>query len=237
MGEEHVDVVMPARNEVGTVAANVAAARGCRYVRDVIVVDDGSTDGTAEMAMGAGAKVIRRPESSGSKAHAMADGVRATDATHLLFVDADCTDLTSEHLDAICEPVLERRAEMSLGAFDYGWMNWFVLRFPPLSGERIVPRWVWEAIPSEKLDGYTIEIRLNEVICEGRHRTTARTMQGVYHRTKRVKFGKLEGLRRTWHMYRDLAMILRPIGDVRWRTYWWYLRGLTIEEPATGPSS
>ena len=32
-------------------------------------------------------------------------GVEATDATHILFVDADCTDLTSAHLDAICEPV------------------------------------------------------------------------------------------------------------------------------------
>ena len=232
-----VDVVMPARNEVATVADNVAAARGCRHVRDVIVVDDGSDDGTAEVAMGAGAKVLRRPESTGSKAHAMDDGVASSDATHILFVDADCTDLTSEHLDAICEPVLAGRAEMSLGAFDYGWLNWLVLRFPPLSGERIVPRWVWESIPADKLDGYTIEIRLNEVICEGRHRTTARTMSGVFHRTKRVKFGKLEGVRRTWDMYRDLLSILRPFGDVRWRTYLWYLRGLTIEEPAPGGRS
>ena len=135
------------------------------------------------------------------------------------------------HLDVVCEPVLEGRAEMSLGAFDYGWLNWLVLRCPPLSGERIVPRWVWDAVPEHKLDGYTIEVRLNEVICEGRHRTSARTMVGVYHRTKRDKFGRIEGLRRTWLMYRDLLSMLRPIGDVRWRTYWFYLRGLTVEPP------
>ena len=158
-------------------------------------------------------------------------GVESTDATHILFVDADCTDLSSVHLDVVCEPVLEGRAEMSLGAFDYGWLNWLVLRCPPLSGERIVPRWVWDAVPEHKLDGYTIEVRLNEVICEGRHRTSARTMVGVYHRTKRDKFGRIEGLRRTWLMYRDLLSMLRPIGDVRWRTYWFYLRGLTVEPP------
>lgn len=225
-------MVMPARNEETTIRANVEAASGCRYVRDVIVVDDGSDDDTARIATEAGAKVLRRPDSTGSKAHAMGLGVETSDASHILFVDADCTDLTAAHLDAICEPVLDGRAEMSLGAFDYGWQNWLVLRCPPLSGERIVPRWVWERIPEDKIAGYTIEVRLNEVICEGRLRTSARTMVGVYHRTKRDKFGGLEGLRRTWHMYRDLLSMLKPLGDVRWRTYWFYLRGLTIEESA-----
>ncbi|MFP5322648.1 MAG: glycosyltransferase family 2 protein [Acidimicrobiia bacterium] len=224
-----VDVVMPARNEVTTVAANVAAAAGCRHVREVIVVDDGSTDGTAAAAEAAGARVVSLPGSAGSKAHAMDAGVRASDATHVLFVDADCTGLTSAHLDAICEPVLAGDAEMSLGAFDYGWLNWLVLICPPLSGERIIPRWVWEAIPPHKLAGYTIEVRINEVIAEGRHRTSARTMRGVFHRTKRDKLGKLRGLRGTVRMYVDLFGLLKPIGDIRWRTYWWYLRGLTIE--------
>ncbi len=230
-----VDVVMPARDEAATIRANIDAAAGCRYVRHVIVVDDGSRDDTAAIAEDAGATVIRRPDSPGSKAHAMDDGVAATDATHILFVDADCTDLTSAHLEAVCEPVLDRRVEMSLGAFDYGWLNWLVLRCPPLSGERIVPRWVWEAVPAEKLDGYTIEVRLNEVICERRLRTAARTMTGVYHRTKRDKFGWREGVHRTWLMYRDIVSMLRPVGDIRWRTYWFYLRGLTVEVAVPPP--
>lgn len=223
-----VDVVMPARDEEATVAANVAAARGCRHVRRVIVVDDGSTDATAAAAACAGAEVVRRPGSTGSKAHALAAGVGCTDATHLLFVDADCTGLTSAHLDAICEPVLEGRAEMSIGAFDYGWLNRLVLVCPPLTGERIVPRWVWESIPPAKYDGYTIEVRINEVIAEGHLRTHARTMPGVHHRTKREKFGALAGFWRTVLMYRDLLSMLPPVGDVRWRTYWFYLRGLTV---------
>lgn len=230
-----VDVVMPARDEAPTVAANIDAARGCRYVRQVIVVDDGSTDATAEISRRHGAHVICCPGSTGSKAHAMRAGVDSTDATHILFVDADCTGLTSVHLDAVCEPVLAGRADMSLGAFDYRWLNWLVLRLPPLSGERIVPKEIWKSIPEQKLRGYTIESRINEVVGVRRLRTSARTMVGVHHRTKRVKFGLVDGLRRTARMYVDLLSMLRPVGDVTWRTYWYYLQGLSIEDRVEAP--
>ena len=230
MTESIVDVVMPARNEAPTVAVNVAAARGCTYVREVIVVDDGSSDDTAELARGAGAKVLTLEGSAGSKADAMAAGVASSDADAILFVDADCTGLTPAHLDAIVEPFVRGDAVMSIGAFDYGWFwNWFVVRWPPLSGERIVPRSIFESIPPSKLAGYTIEIRINEVVASRGLPTTVRTMRGVSHRTKRDKHGAVEGWRRTYWMYRELLRMLRPVGDVRWRTYWWYLRNLTVE--------
>ena len=222
-----IDCVVPARNEAPTVAHVVEACRGCAYVREVIVVDDGSSDDTAERAAAAGAKVIRRPE-GGSKAHAMRAGVDATDADAILFVDADCTGLTAAHLDDICRPFVEGRAIMSIGAFDYGpFWNPVVLRWPPLSGERILPRWVFDSIPEDKLDGYTIEVRINEAIAEQHLPTTIRTMAGVSHRTKRHKFGLVEGYRATWRMYKAILRLFR--GQVRWRTYLFYLRELTIE--------
>lgn len=51
-------------------------------------------------------------------------------------------------------------------------------------------------------------------------------MHGVTHRTKREKFGPVEGWRRTWRMFWQLVGLVRV---VRLRTYWFYLRGLTIE--------
>ncbi len=222
-----IDCVIPARNEALTIESNVRAALGCRYVRSVIVVDDGSSDITAELAVTAGARVIRRDGELGSKALAMAMGVAACDAQAILFVDGDCTGLSSAHLDQLCEPFVADEAEMSVGFFDYGWFwNPFVRRWPPISGERIIPRWVFEAIPEEKLRGYTIELRINEVIAEHRLTTTVRTMRGVSHRTKRDKLGFVVGMKLTVAMYRELLGVLR--GDLRWRTYWFYLRGLTI---------
>ena len=205
----------------------MSVTRDCAYVRDVIVVDDGSTDDTGALAAAAGARVVRREAmEGGSKAHAMEAGVEATDADAVLFVDADLLGITPAHLDEICEPVVSGRAAMSLGTFDYGFWNPLVLRFPPTTGERIVPRWVFEAIPPQKRDGYTIEIMINEVITEGRLPTVARVMQGVTHRTKRDKFGPLEGWKRTWRMFWDLWALW---GVCRWRTYWFYLRDVVIE--------
>jgi glycosyltransferase involved in cell wall biosynthesis len=222
-----IDVVIPARNEVTTVADVVAAARGCRFAREVIVVDDGSTDGTAEAALAAGAKVVRR-ETGGSKAQAMEVGVAESDAGAILFCDADLVGLTATHLDDICRPYLEGRAVMSLGWFDYGMLNPLVRRLPPTSGERIVPRWVWESVHAGKRTGYSIEIMINEVIAEGRLPTSVRVMAGVAHRTKRHKLGLRRGYRETWRMFWHLIGL--PVtGVVRWRTCWFYLRSLTVE--------
>jgi glycosyltransferase involved in cell wall biosynthesis len=220
-----IDIVIPARNEARTVADVVLACGGCAHTRNVIVVDDGSTDDTAARAAAAGARVVRR-EPGGSKAHAMAAGVAATDAEAVLFVDADLLGLRSHHLDDICRPFVEGRAVMSIGTFDYGGWNPLVLRFPPTTGERVVPRWVFETVPPAKLDGYTIEVMINEVVAEGRLPTTARVMHGVTHRTKRQKFGPIEGWRRTWRMFWQLVCLMRV---VRFRTYFFYLRDLTIE--------
>jgi hypothetical protein len=85
---------------------------------------------------------------------------------------------------------------------------------------------VFEAVHPDDREGYTIEMMLNEVIAEGRLPTTARVMRGVTHRTKRDKFGPVEGWQRTWQMFWDLVGAVRR---VRLRTYWFYLRDLTIE--------
>lgn len=231
-----IDVIIPARDEALTVTSVVEACVESRHVRRVIVVDDGSTDGTADFAAEAGAMVIHREggdgsdgtggTGGGSKAHAMEAGVRASDADALCFVDADLLGFTTAHLDAILEAYVAGRGVMSIGTFDYGFWNWLVLRLPPTTGERVVPRWVFAAVPPEKREGYTIEIMLNEVVAEARLPTVARVMKDVTHRTKREKFGPVEGWRRTWRMFWDLVALARI---VRLRTYWFYLRDLTIE--------
>jgi glycosyltransferase involved in cell wall biosynthesis len=204
----------------------VTACLGCSWAGEVIVVDDGSDDATAEKAAAAGARVVSRHGSTGSKADAMHAGVKASSADATLFVDADCLGLTSAHLDEICRPFVEDRAVMSLGFFDYGLLNPLVRRMPPITGERVLPRWVFDAVPPHKREGWKIEIAINEVVAERRLPTVGRTMRGVSHRTKREKLGRVEGYIATWRMFREVVGMLN---HVRLRTYWFYLRNLTLE--------
>lgn len=68
-----VAVVIPAKNEAERIEATIRAARGIPRVDLVVVVDDGSTDATSAVAMGADALVVRHRTNQG-KAAAMATG-------------------------------------------------------------------------------------------------------------------------------------------------------------------
>ncbi len=81
--------VIPALNEATRIAAVVKAA--LPYVDRVIVVDDGSSDGTGERAKEAGAFVLRHPENCGAGAATMTgiEGARRMGVKNLVTLDAD----------------------------------------------------------------------------------------------------------------------------------------------------
>ncbi|MBI3932529.1 MAG: glycosyltransferase family 2 protein [Acidobacteria bacterium] len=83
-----VSVVIPAFNEEEGIAAVVAKVRERHPWREVIVVDDGSADATAERAAAAGALVVRHPYNKGNGA-AVKTGIRAAQGDVVLLMDAD----------------------------------------------------------------------------------------------------------------------------------------------------
>ena len=83
-----VSVVIPAYNEEEGIGSVVAAVRAGGAWREVVVVDDGSTDHTAERAAAAGARVVRHPYNKGNGA-AVKTGVREARGDVVLLMDAD----------------------------------------------------------------------------------------------------------------------------------------------------
>ena len=87
--------VIPARNEAATIAGCVAALRASDHpALEILVFDDGSTDGTAALAEAAGARVLGGddgplPPGWKGKPWALARATRGLDADWLVFVDAD----------------------------------------------------------------------------------------------------------------------------------------------------
>ena len=83
-----VSVVMPAFEEGDIVGQVVAQTRQACPGAEIIVVDDGSTDDTAERARQAGAIVIRHPSNKGNGA-AVKTGIRRATGDYVVLMDAD----------------------------------------------------------------------------------------------------------------------------------------------------
>lgn len=109
-----VAVIIPARNEAGAVGRVLAELpRGLGH--DVIVVDNGSTDGTAEAARAGGARVVAEPRPGYGRACLAGLAALRPGTEVIAFMDADHSDYP-EDLPRLLEPILGGRADLVIGS-------------------------------------------------------------------------------------------------------------------------
>ena len=102
-----VSVVIPAMNEAAAVGERRPRTGDGGPWREILVIDDGSSDDTGAEGRGAGARVIRHPYNKGNGA-AVKSGIRASTGEHILIIDAD-----GQH-----QPADALRLTSRLGEFD-----------------------------------------------------------------------------------------------------------------------
>ena len=110
-----VSVIIPVLNESPTVAAVVALARRAPGVSEVIVVDDGSIDGTPELAAEAGARVVT--STLLGKGASMEDGAWAAQNEIVLFLDGDLSGLAEDLVERMTAPMLAGKADFVKARF------------------------------------------------------------------------------------------------------------------------
>jgi glucosyl-3-phosphoglycerate synthase len=184
-----VSVCIPARNEAATIGPIVASVvthltdggGGLPLVDEVVVVDDGSTDGTGDVAARAGARVIGGDSASGGKGQAMRVALREAQGDLIAFIDGDVTNFGPHFVTGLLGPLLTDDTTTVVkgfyqrplnGARDGGGRVTELMARPvidllypalavirqPLAGETAAPRWVFEKCAPA--DGYAVELAL-----------------------------------------------------------------------------
>jgi glycosyltransferase involved in cell wall biosynthesis len=128
-----VSLVIPALNEEGSLPRVLEAIPG-GTIDEVIVVDGGSTDGTAAVARAHGCRVIEEPRRGYGRA--CATGAAAARGAVLLFMDADGAD-DPAYLPSLLAPVQSREADLVLGSRLAGHGAGGAMPWPQRAGNRV----------------------------------------------------------------------------------------------------
>jgi glycosyltransferase involved in cell wall biosynthesis len=203
-------IVVPAKDEAERIAATVAAALTVDPL--VVVVDDGSSDGTAAIAERAGARVVRHERNRG-KAAAMESGAAvAPEEPFLLFLDADLGGTAAEGAKLL-DAVRRGEADCAIATLPpvKGGGHGFVVRLArdgieratgwapaqPLSGQRCLTRTAFRAV-LPLADGFGVEtamtidlllhgFRVVEVPTAMAHRVTGTSWRHRLHRLRQYR--------------------------------------------------
>ena len=204
-----VVAVIPAYNEASTIAQVVRTAKLCRSLDEVIVVSDGSIDGTVQEAIRAGARTIDLPHNQG-KGAAVVAGVKATDADIIVLLDADLIGLRAKHIVQLLIPVKRGLADMTVGMFNSGrTMTNLSQRITPfLNGQRAIVRSLFDGLTELELTRYGVDITISRIAKQNGLRVQKIKLYGLTQVMKEEKMGFWKGFGARLRMYWEILMAL-----------------------------
>src|SRR5437870_2652683 len=127
MNKPYVSVIIAALNEEEAIA-NVAASVPREIADEIIIVDNGSTDRTAEVAAAAGARVVTEPQHGYGRAFRAGLRSLSADCEIVVFLDGDGSDYP-EMMNRLVEPIIKGTHDFVIssrtrGRRERGSMNW-----------------------------------------------------------------------------------------------------------------
>lgn len=200
-------VIIPAYNEAERITSVLEAVDNAENPIELIVVDDGSTDRTAETveASGIDLTLLELKKNTG-KSNALARGIEEASFPMLAFVDADLKGLESGHIDELINTYREGDWDMVIGVFHKGRINTDISQkiSPHLSGQRVLSRNVWEKLTKSATEEFGVEMALTKLSLRENLNTTKVKLTGVTHVMKEEKRGFTEGLKSRLKMYGNI---------------------------------
>jgi glycosyltransferase involved in cell wall biosynthesis len=200
-----VTAVIPAYNEEERIGTVLEAVTTTSLIDEVIVVDDGSEDGTLAAAAAYRVRTIKRA-SNGGKGAALQTGIEASDADILVFLDADLIGLTPKHIAQLVTPLFEEAdLLMTVGRFVGGRLSVDLAQriAPILNGQRALKREFLDLLPDLSPFGFGVEVFLSKYAKKVGARVKEVILQGVSQALKEEKDGYLSGFLQRYKMYKE----------------------------------
>lgn len=202
--------IIPAFNEEKTIGDIITVLKKVDLIEDIIVVNDGSTDKTAEISRGFGAEVIDLKKNMG-KGGAVDAGVRETDSDIVLFLDADLLGLKQKHITDLLLPVILDECQMTIGVFEDGRKITDLGQkiTPFLSGQRAMKRGIISDIKNIDVTRYGIELALTKYVSTNNVDYKEVPLSNLTHVMKEEKMGLMKGLTERVKMYWEVIKVLK----------------------------
>lgn len=202
---ERVAAIIPAYNEESNIGAVLRTLKQVPEVNEVIVVNDGSTDRTGEVARSFGVRVVDLPANQG-KGAALKAGAAITRAEVLLFLDADLIGLRPRHVRALVAPILSGETDATVGIFDGGrpTTDWAQALAPFLSGQRALRRELIAGADSLDDAGFGVELQIHRLLKRLGKAPKEVILDDVSQVMKEEKLGLVKGLYARMRMYWEI---------------------------------
>ena len=198
--------IVPAFNEENNIGNVLQVLVKVDLLGEIIVVDDGSADKTAEISASYGVRVIRLNQNLG-KGGAMMKGVQAATFPNLLFLDADLIGLTKEHVVSLLTPVIADECIMTIGIFEKGRFATDLAQFlaPFLSGQRAVKMDLFYKTCDLNATRFGVEVALTKYADDYALMVEEIVLKELTHVMKEEKLGLVKGMAARMKMYWEIA--------------------------------
>lgn len=207
MSNSKTVVLVPVFNEAPRLAPVLEVILSSPLVDRTVVIDDGSKDGTAEVAKAYPVDLLRFPENRGKGAALQAGLEHERDADFFLFFDGDLLNFKHEHISALLNPLLDNEsAAMTIGLFRSGHkksVNLAQQYFSILNGQRGLRRSFVDILPDLNWSRFGVEILLSRYAALAGLQVLQPELHGISHVTKEEKLGFLKGFDYRLQMFKE----------------------------------
>jgi glycosyltransferase involved in cell wall biosynthesis len=182
-------------------------------VDEVIVIDDGSTDGTDEVIQRYPGVTLIRHEKNKGKTQAILTGIGAATGELLFFMDADLIGVTREAITRLVEPVANGSADMTITLRKNSLLVYRLLGCDFVSGERVFPRKLLQNLESDvaKLPPFGFEVYINRLALDQGLAVKIIPWDTVITPAKTKKRGLVPGLIADVGMIKDIFQVITPL--------------------------